>query len=156
MTGTSNNASTNSAIRRPGGCVGWALVLLTVLPFQLVHSGEYSEWLDEKTDTSLRREAEEWIIRGEALVRRIERLLREWHAEKNRDLDRSAVQQAVSDLQEFIRREKELKKSASDGCREAGIPIDRCPAVVRHKERLDDMKRHERKLKAMLNGGAYE
>jgi len=125
------------------------------LSFQPVHSGEY-DFLDEKPDMRLRQEAEEWIIRGEALVRRIERLLREWRTEKNRDLGKAAVQQAIYGLDQIIRRERELKRSASDECRKAGIRIDKCETVARHKERLGKFNRHKKKLSAMMEGRAVQ
>lgn len=114
------------------------LILIGVLSFSRVEAGEYS-YLDEarREDPKLNREAKQWVIRGAALIEKIDRLIQEWHGEKERDFEQEAVAQALTDLGEYLRRENELLNQARSDCKQAGgSGVTSCPAVANHQAKI--------------------
>lgn len=129
------------------------LACLFTPPFSLVAAGEY-DYLEEarRGDPELRREAEHWMLRGSALIRKIDRLIKEWQGEKSRDLERESYALALSDLDEYLRQENELLKQALSDCFRAGVAGASCPTAATHRARIEKIELQQQKLQSILQG----
>lgn len=131
-----------------------SMLILLLFIFSPANAGEYDGFkIKHFADSGQLREAEEWLIRGNALVRRIEKLIEDWHDERNRDLEQESVCQALKDVDDFIRRNGELFSIALSNCRNARLSEKDCPSVARYREGKEQLINHQKKLQVILMRG---
>ena len=122
-----------------------------------VNAGEYDHFKQNPVeDTELLREAREWFLRGEALGRRIDKLIHDWHNVRNKDLERESVCLALEDIDDFIRKNDELLSQAQSNCRDAEFGEAFCPLAARYKEGKKQLIEQIKKLESMLEEKSYD
>ena len=64
-----------------------------------------------KAEEEYTKELSQWIKKSDLLIKRIDKVIAQWHKEKSRDLEKEAIQQAISEIENAIIREKQLNEN---------------------------------------------